>query len=222
MGKTKKVTKEQVLHAINQWFVKHSVAPTIEELRRALKVGSTRTVLRYLRSLEEERLIERWQGARGIRMLKAPIESIETQSIPIVGQAPAGPLMLAEENIEGWVRVPKDFLRPPTSQFFLLRVRGDSMNQAAVHDEQIEDKDLVLVRQQPTADSGAIVVALVDGEATIKCLTHGQGYYLLKPISSNPENTPIIVDKDFAVQGIVCRVLKQGSELLNFMECYDG
>ena len=218
---TRKVTKERVLALIQQWFTRQRIAPTVEELRRVLKVGSTRTVLRYLRSLEEEGLIERWPGARGLRLLKAPTDSIDTIPIPILGQISAGRPMLAEQNIEGWVRVPKDFLRPAGAHFFLLRVCGDSMNRAAVQGERIEDKDLVLVRQQPTADPNAIVVALVDGEATVKCLTHGPGYFVLKPISSNPVHSPTIVNEDFAVQGLVCRVLKQGSELLSFVESYD-
>jgi len=218
---TRKVTKERVLAVIQQWFTKQHIAPTIDELRRVLRVGSTRTVLRYLRSLEEEGSIERWPGARGLRLLKSPTISIDTIPVPILGQISAGLPMLAEQNVEGWVRVPTDFLRPAAAHFFLLRVRGDSMNRAAVQGERIEDKDLVLVRQQPTADPNAIVVALVDGEATVKCLTHGPGYFVLKPISSNATHSPTIVSKDFAVQGLVCRVLKQGSELLNFVEGYD-
>lgn len=215
---TRKVTKERVLAVIQQWFTKERIGPTVEELRRVLKVGSTRTVLRYLRSLEEEGLIERWPGARGLRLLKAPTESIDTIPVPILGQIAAGQPMLAEQNVEGWVRVPTDFLRPAGAHFFLLRVRGDSMNRAEVQGGRIEDKDLLVVRQQPKAEPNAIVVVLVDGEATVKCLTHGPDYFVLKPISSNPTHSPTIVRKDFAVQGLVCRVLKQGSELLNFAE----
>ncbi|MEK6301065.1 MAG: transcriptional repressor LexA [Acidobacteriota bacterium] len=218
MGKRRLLTKEQVIDAIHRWVVEHGVPPTIEELRKLLNVGSTRTVLRYLRWLEDEGDIERWVGARGLRALKSSSKGVETKAVPIAGQAPAGQLMTAEQNIEGWVRLPQSFLRPPSAKFFLLRVRGDSMNRATVENEKIEDKDLVLVRQQATADSGAIIVALVDGEATIKRLTCGPGYCLLKPVSSNPKYSPIILDKDLVVQGVVCRVLKQGSELLSLPE----
>lgn len=218
MGKDKLLTKDQVLTAISRWILHHGMPPTVEELRRSLKVGSTRTVLRYLRWLEDEGDIERWSGARGLRLLKAVKERAETVAIPLVGEAPAGSLMVAEENIEGLIRLPKEFLSPPSGKFFLLRVRGDSMNKAAVEGERIENGDLVVVRQQPTAHSGDIVVALIDGEATIKRLVKGPGYFLLKPESTNLTHKPIILNQDFHVQGVIKRVLKKGSELLNYLE----
>jgi SOS-response transcriptional repressor LexA len=143
------------------------------------------------------------------------VTSLETRLVPIVGEAPAGQLMPAEENMLGQVHVPKEFLKPPSSKFFLLRVRGDSMNRAKVDGQTIEDGDLVLVHQQERADPGKIVVALVDGQATIKKLVKAPGYYVLQPESSNPKHRPIIVAQEFRVQGIVCRVFKRGGELLD-------
>jgi repressor LexA len=219
MARPTLVKKEQVIDALNTWFIRNSLPPTVEELRRLLGVGSTRTVLRYLDLLEEEGYIERWSGARGLRMRRgAAGKTLETRLIPIVGEAPAGQLMPAEENILGQVQIPKDFLKPPSAKFFLLRVRGDSMNRSKVEGQSIEDGDLVLVRQQERADPGKIVVALVDGEATIKKLAKGPGYYVLQPESTNPKNRPIIVAQDFRVQGIVCRVFKKGAELVHPVE----
>ena len=211
------LNKEQVLSAIRRAVVNNGMPPTVEELRRLLKVGSTRTVLRYLRWLEEEGELERWPGARGLRLLKNSEQHTQTLSVPLVGEAPAGSLMAAEENLEGWVRLPKEFLAP-RARFFLLRVRGDSMNKALVGDHRIESGDLVLVRQQATAQTNDIVVALIDGEVTIKRFVRGDGYFLLKPESTNAENKPIIVNRDFHVQGVVTRVLKKGSELLSYLE----
>lgn len=218
MSRPKLLTKEQVIDALSGWFIRHSVPPTVEELRKVLGVGSTRTVLRYLEALEEAGYIERWSGARGLRMRKGLRPSLETRLIPIVGEAPAGQLMPAEENILGQVQLPKEFVKPPSAKFFLLRVRGDSMNRAKVEGGTIEDGDLVLVRQQERADPGKIIVALVDGEATIKKLVKGPGYYVLKPESTNPKHRPIIVSQDFRVQGIVSRVFKKGAELLQTAE----
>ncbi|MGH7828277.1 MAG: transcriptional repressor LexA [Candidatus Binatia bacterium] len=214
MARPKLLTKEQVVDALSRWFIRNSVPPTVEELRRLLGVGSTRTVLRYLVLLKEEGYIERWSGARGLRMRRGPVGSLETRLVPIVGEAPAGQLMPAEENILGQVQVPKDFLKPSGAKFFFLRVRGDSMNRAKVEGQTIEDGDLVLVRQQERADPGKIVVALVDGEATIKKLVKGPGYYVLQPDSTNLKHRPIIVTQDFRVQGTVVRVFKKGGELL--------
>jgi repressor LexA len=206
-----------VLAAIRRAILNSGMPPTVEELRRVLKVGSTRTVLRYLRWLEDEGEIERWPGARGLRLVKTDKQHAQTLSVPLVGEAPAGSLMAAEENLEGWVRLPQEFLAP-RAKFFLLRVRGDSMNKSIVEDQRIESGDLVLVRQQATAQTNDIVVALIDGEATIKRLVRGDGYFLLKPESTNAEHKPIIVNRDFHVQGVVTRVLKKGSELLSYLE----
>jgi SOS-response transcriptional repressor LexA len=126
--------------------------------------------------------------------------------------------MPAEENILGQVQLPKEFLKPLSSKFFLLRVRGDSMNRAKVEGQSIEDGDLVLVRQQERADPGKIVVALVDGEATIKRLVKGPDYYVLQPDSTNPKHRPIIVAQDFRVQGIVSRVFKKAGEIISAAE----
>ena len=216
MARPKLLSNEQVVNELSRWFTRNSVPPTIEELRRLLGVGSTRTVLRYLDQLQEEGHIERWSGARGLRMRKGSMaRGFETRLIPIVGEAPAGQLMPAEENMLGQVQIPKDFLKPPSAQFFLLRVRGDSMNRAKVEGGTIEDRDLVLVRQQERADPGQFIVALVDGEATIKKLVKAPGYYVLQPESTNPKHRPIVIAQDFRVQGIVCRVLKKGGELLH-------
>jgi repressor LexA len=211
------LSKDQVLAAIRRAILNSGMPPTVEELRRVLKVGSTRTVLRYLRWLEDEGEIERWHGARGLRLVKTDKQHAQTLSVPLVGEAPAGSLMTAEENLEGWVRLPKEFLAP-RAKFFLLRVRGDSMNKSMVEDQRIESGDLVLVRQQATAQTNDIVVALIDGEATIKRLVRGDAYFLLKPESTNTEHKPIIVNRDFHVQGVVTRVLKKGSELLSYLE----
>lgn len=189
--------------------------PTIDELRQALGVGSTRTILRYLQALEAAGAIQRWEGARGIRLLRAPKQGVETVQVPLLGEAPAGPAMLAEQNLEGWLRVPTTMAKPGSARFFLLRVRGDSMNRAKLEGQKIEDGDLLLVRQQPTARTGEIVVALIDGEATIKRLAKGKGYYLLQPESGNSRHQPILVERDFLIQGVVCRVFKRGSEFLS-------
>ncbi len=214
MGRKPLLKKEAVIGTIHNWLVQYGAPPTIEELRRTLKVGSTRTVLRYLQALEDEGLIERWAGARGLRLLRGNNKGLETVAIPLVGEAPAGPLMVAEENIEGWVRLPKSELKPSSAKFFLLRVRGTSMNKAVLNGERIESGDLVIVQQQQVADKGDIIVALIDGQATIKRLDRGPGYFILKPESTERENQPIVVRDEFTIAGIVRGILKKGTEFL--------
>lgn len=214
MGRKRQLDKGQVLGAIHEWLVEHGVPPTIEELRAKLNVGSTRTITRYLQWLEEDGDIERWPGARGLKLLRSSNKGLETTSVPLVGEAPAGPLMVAEENFEGWFRLPKTSLKPTSARFFLLRVRGNSMNRAMVDGKRIESGDIVVVRQQSSADKGDIVVALIDGEATIKSFEPGHGYYVLRPKSSDPQHQPIIVNHEFSIAGVVCGILKKGAELL--------
>lgn len=214
MGRKKLLRPEQVLEVIEGFLVNAGHAPTVEELRRKLEIGSTRTILRYLDELERSGAIRRRPGARGIQLLRRPGTGTTTVAVPIVGEAPAGPLMVAEENLEAWVRIPADLVKPGGSSFFLLRVRGDSMNQARVHGELIENGDLAVVRQQGEAEPGQVVVALIDGEATIKRLTKGVGFWVLKPESTNRSHQPIILTAEFRVQGIVVRILKGGTELL--------
>jgi repressor LexA len=214
MGRKKSLTKEEVLKAIRNWLIHYGIAPTVEELRRILGVGSSRTVLRYLQWLEKEGDIERWPGARGLKLLRSPRKGLETVPVPLVGQVPAGPLMTAEENIEGWLRLPKENLKPRSAKFFLLRVRGDSMNKAVVAGSRIENGDLIVVRQQPTAEPGEIVVVVIDGEATVKRLERGPNYFILRPQSTNPDYQPIVTGRDFTVAGVVCGILKKGSDLI--------
>lgn len=216
MGRPKVIDRKQMLRAISYEIVRRGMAPTIEELRKALGVGSTNTVLRHLRELEEEGHIERWPGARGIRLIKGAGGELNTRPIPIVGTVPAGPLMLAEENFEAWIRLQEAVLTPPTAQFFLLRVRGDSMNKAKVGGGRIEDGDLLLIRQQPQAEPGQIVVVVIDGEATVKRLAAGPDYWVLKPESTNRAHQPIVLDREAIIQGVACRVLKQASDILDY------
>jgi repressor LexA len=211
MTKPKSLTKEQVITAINDWVVEKGLPPTIEELKVALGVGSRRTVQRYLAWLEKDGDIQRWPGARGLKLIKHAARTLQTRAIPLVGEAPAGGLMAAIENREGIVQLPLDFLSPSSAEFFLLRVKGDSMNKAVVQGNHIESGDLIVVRQQATAETGQIVVALVDGEATIKRFAVGPGYYILKPESTKPDYSPIVLNEDFQIQGVVVRVLKNGA-----------
>lgn len=215
MGRRPLLTKEEVHAALQQWTARNEGQPSVEELRRKLGVASTRTVFRYLRLLECDGAIERRPGMPGVKLRKPRTEGVYTRAVPIIGRVPAGALMLAEENIEGWIHLPSAMASPESTQFFLLRVFGTSMNKAVVGGNTIEDGDLILVRQQPEAGDGDIVVAMVDGEATVKKLVVASGYAILKPDSSDQSHRPIVVDRDLRFAGKVTHVLKNGSDLLH-------
>jgi len=186
----------------------------LEQLRRELRIGSTRTLFRYLRKLEDDGVIERRPGAPGVKLLKPSKPGLDTRAVPVIGDIQAGTPTLAAENIDGWLRLPASMTGSPSGRVFLLRVHGTSMNRAEIAGGTIENGDLVLVRQQMTADPGDIVVALIDGDATLKRLVAAPGYFILKPESSDDRHQPIVVEGDFRLQGKAVRVLKKGSALL--------
>lgn len=217
MGRRPLLTKKKLLVALQQWTAKHGRQPSVEELRQEIGVSSTRTVFRYLRMLEADGAIERRPGAPGVKLLKPLSDGVQTRAVPIVGRVPAGSPMLAEENTEGWIQIPKAMARPASDKFFLLTVRGTSMNKAVVSGGTIDDGDLILVRCQPTARSRDVIVGLVDGEATVKRMVTAPGYLILKPESKDKTHRQIVVERDFRIVGKVTHVLKKGSHLLRVL-----
>ncbi len=118
-----------------------------------------------------------------------------------MGTVPCGLPLLAEENTEAWIPVSQR-LAKPGAQYFLLHAVGDSMDQRGIH-----EGDLLLVRQQPVAENGDRIVALLGEEATVKEFRREGGKIVLMPRSSNPVHKPIILDSDFMIQGVVVDTL---------------
>lgn len=117
--------------------------------------------------------------------------------LPLVGNIACGSPMLAEENVEDLVPVRKSWIRPG-HKYFLLRAKGDSMDECGIY-----DGDIVLVRQVCVPKDGEKVVAILDDCATIKKYSkHGNGVHLM-PQSSNPTHQKIIVTHSILVQGVV-------------------
>lgn len=133
--------------------------------------------------------------------------NIETINIPLVGSVACGVPMLAVENIKAYVPVSIKMARPPY-KYFLLRAKGDSMNEKGIN-----DGDLILVRQQEVAENGDIVVALIDDEATVKQIYISPDAIILKPRSKNKKHQPIILDRDIVIQGVVVSSIPDPSKL---------
>ncbi|MBP9851727.1 MAG: repressor LexA [Candidatus Pacebacteria bacterium] len=128
-------------------------------------------------------------------------DSVTTVKVPLVGSVPCGSPMLAEENITAYISV-STALAKPGSKYFLLRAVGDSMNLA-----DINDGDILLVRQQSMAENNQRVVALIDDEATVKILERKNEYVILRPKSSNKEHKPIVLTDNCKILGVVISVL---------------
>lgn len=201
----KKLTKKQLaaIRHIRNTFVHSGRAPSVRELQQALGYRSPHSAAFLIGQLVKAGVLGK-NDAGVLRLLKDPVEqSDRTQTIdlPLVGTASCGPLMLAEENIEAMIPVSKAVAKPGY-KYFLLKAGGDSMNKAG-----IKNSDILIIRQQPTADEGDIVVALVDDEATIKKIHYDKDVIILKPESKNKKYKPIILADDFKIQGVVISVL---------------
>jgi len=156
--------QREVLNVVQEHTDRTGVAPSLSELARVLDIRRA-SVQQHLKALERKGYLVVLPGrARGIRLLRRDPERTVTTSreIPVLGRIAAGAPLLAIEHVEGTVHV--DAARFPGGQLFALKVRGDSMVGAG-----ILDGDLVIVRPQPIAEPGEIVVALLGGEeATVK------------------------------------------------------
>ena len=167
--------REQILNFLTHFMNEHGYAPTVREICNAVGLQSTATVHYHLNALRDAGLIEMDEMKK--RAISLP-DAQRADRIPVVGVVTAGVPILATENIEGYI--PWD----GESGCFVLRVRGDSMIGAG-----ILDGDKVVVRPQPDAENGQIVVALLDDSATVKRLKKtGRDVWLMP---ENPSYEPI-------------------------------
>jgi repressor LexA len=178
--------QQQVLDGIAEHINHNGYPPTLREIAAELKISGTLGVIKHLQALEKKGHIEREAGnSRGIRLVnrRGTGETGPGLALPIVGRVAAGGLQPAIEESEEYFTV--DPARGRDGDF-LLQVKGDSMIEAG-----ILDGDLAQIRPQATANTGEIVVALVDDEATLKRFYRGNGHIRLQP--ENRDMEPIIV-----------------------------
>ena len=170
-------------------FIKHEIEekgypPSVREICAAVGLKSTSTVHAHLNHLEEQGLIRRDSTKpRTLEVLDG--SHARGRSVPLVGRVTAGQPILAIENIEDYLVLPQSMLGH--DDIFCLRVQGESMIEAG-----ILDGDIVMLRQQSSADNGDIVVAMVDDEATLKRIFYEDGHVRLQP--ENHTMDPIIVE----------------------------
>ena len=176
-------TRERVYQFVRQRLLE-GMPPTVREVREAFRFKAVETARAHLEQLVAEGRLAKQRGkARGYSLPDAPGRDAVTVPIPLLGRVPAGPLNTAVEDIEGYIPVQA---RGP-GELFALTVEGDSMTGAG-----IMSGDIAIVRHQPTARPGDIVVALVGDEATVKRLHIRENRIELHP--ENPDYSPIIPD----------------------------
>jgi repressor LexA len=185
---TEQLTERQnkILDYIRYVTKVRNYPPSVREIGEAVGLSSSSTVHNHLNQLERRGLIKRDPSKSRTVQLVADAEIAEQRrnavSVPIVGNVAAGSPILAEQNIEDHILLSSDLAK---DGYFLLRVRGDSMVNAGILND-----DLVLVRPQHEAPNGSIVVALVEGDATVKRIERADGH--VKLIAENPAYEPIV------------------------------
>jgi repressor LexA len=181
--------QRQVLEGIHQIVNEKGYPPTVREIGERLGLRSSCTVQRHLEALERKGYIKRDRAkARSVEIVQADnpmMVPVPMVPVPLVGTVAAGQPILAAENIEEVFPLPRDIVKD--DRCFMLRVKGDSMIEAGIH-----DGDYVVVRQQPYVDDGDIAVALLDDEATVKYFRRRRSRVYLEPANSSLR--PIVAD----------------------------
>ena len=190
-------TKNAVLEYNIQYQKRHGISPSFRSIMHALNLGSLATVQRYVKQLEAEGRLKRTDIGNIAPLPK--LSSGETVLVPLVGEIACGEPCLEVENIEESFAIPKSLFG--SGELYMLRAFGDSMIDAG-----IEKDDLLVIRKQDEAYDGDIVVALVNGENTLK-----RYYKEKKRVRLHPENKTMqdIIVKDCEIQGVLVGCIKR-------------
>jgi repressor LexA len=209
--------QRKVLQVIRDSVQRRGYPPSMREIGEAVGLTSTSSVSYQLSTLQSKGYLRRDAGRPRTVEVRLPghpavrpeteepseavldIASQDTAYVPLIGRIAAGGPILAEQTIEDIFPLPKQLVGNGT--LFLLKVVGDSMINAA-----IADGDWVVVRQQPVAENGDIVAAMIDGEATVKTFKRADDHIWLMP--HNPAYTPIPGD-DATILGKIVTVLRR-------------
>ena len=191
-------TQAKILAYIEKATLQKGYPPSVREICDATGLKSTSTVHGHLIRLEKKGLL--YRDSMKPRAISVPSDHqmyrTEMINVPIVGRVSAGTPILATENIEDYIALPQSMLGE--GEHYVLGVRGESMIEAG-----IMDGDYVVVRKQPTAYNGDIVVAMVEDDATVKRFYRENGHFRLQP--ENPTMEPIIVPEVTILGKVVSR-----------------
>ena len=189
--------QREVLDFIQGFAAKQGYPPTVREIAGHFRIDY-RAAIDHLRALEKKGRLTRSSKSRGIRVFR-PFSSV--RQVPVVGKVAAGPPLEAVENIEGAVPVPEEWAKG--SGLFMVRVDREGMSMTPT----ILPQDYLLVKQADSADNGTIVLAMIEGEVTVKRVFKGKESVVLR--SDNPAMPPIQVkrgSKNFRILGKVVGV----------------
>jgi repressor LexA len=197
--------QKEVFEFLKDFLREKGFPPTLREIASHFELKGPRGPQKTLHILEKKGYIRKVPGgSRAIEILGHPsVHLTQILPIPIVGRVQAGEPILAVENIEGYINLDRNLAS--SGDVFLLRVQGNSMI-----DAHIQDGDFALVKPQPNAENGEIVVALIEDEATIKRIFKKRDLIRLEP--ANPKMEPIVVkkgEKKVTIVGKVVGILRK-------------
>lgn len=189
--------QEALLNFIEQYQMENGGSPTLREMREYFGVSSDNSILKLLKALEEKGKIEKDEKHRGIKLLSNIKELLEKSSLklPVLGTIPAGRPVDSEEHVDTWMSLGEDQVIQG-KQSFLLKVTGNSMINAGIN-----EGDIVIVCADLEPKVGDIVVALVDGQSTVKTYVTRNGQAVLQ--AENPEYEDIYPETELCIQGVV-------------------
>ncbi|WP_066173247.1 transcriptional repressor LexA [Bacillus marinisedimentorum] len=198
--------QEEILNFIKEEVHQKGYPPSVREIGEAVGLASSSTVHGHLARLEKKGLIRRDPTKpRAIEVLGTQsaqdIPVSRTVNVPVIGKVTAGQPISAIENVEEYMPLPERFVAAADENVYILNIVGDSMIEAGIY-----DGDMVIVRQQSTANNGDIVVAMTDeNEATVKRFFKEKDYVRLQPENSTMD--PIIL-RNVSILGKVVGVYR--------------
>jgi repressor LexA len=188
---------------IRDFLMHRGHMPAIRKMGRDLGYSSPRSASMIIEKLLSKGVLQRKKD-KSLQFIETVSNNdfrAQTVNIPLVGTIACGVPTLAEENIEAMIPVSIK-LAKPQYKYFLLKANGNSMDKKGIN-----NGDLLLIRQQETANDGDIVVALIDDSATVKEFHRKGDTIVLQPRSTKKSYQPILLDRDFKIQGIVTAVV---------------
>jgi len=195
--------QKNILRLIAESVEINGYPPTYQQLCNVLGISSKNAIKKHMDALVVKGYLSKDSTPRGISIVdpsyKPQLES--GPSIPLIGHIAAGFPVLAEQNVERYVPVPRHLIRSE-GRYYALRVRGDSMINAGIFED-----DLVIVQATSEANHRDIVVALIDDEVTVKRLyAEGKQIYLK---AENPEYKDIYPERTWSIQGKVVGLVRE-------------
>ena len=193
----------KILDYIRVYAKENGFPPSNREIGSEMDISSTSTVHYYLNMLQDKGYIKKNKSKyRSIEVIDqyGDISNMDTINIPLIGNIAAGEPILAVENFEGIYPMPSELFRH-NNELFMLKVIGESMINAGIN-----DGDMIVVNRQTYSDNGDIVVAMIDGSATVKRFFKEENYYRLMPENDTMKD---IIASEVDIIGIVVGLVRK-------------